>query len=232
MDNYLEALASGYSGGYALDKSLSLYGPNSDYISWYKIGDFSMSWDEIKSRGYYWATTVKFSGEYHEKGTNDYIFDNCYVISFKIYLDNSASAANSGGMNSSINGTPEWMQTTGKVVAASGPTNQVKQQLFNLASKSGTGTPANQLKYIKGVRGLGAAGSVFGMGVSGYNIYNDYQQGGIDAVNGWDVADFGVGAASLGAGIFLASNPVGWVIAGGATIYFTGRLIYDLATDE
>jgi hypothetical protein len=87
-------------------------------------------------------------------------------------------------------------------------------------------------KYLKFIKGTGVAGSVFGMGVSGYNIYNDYSQGGMDAVNGWDVADFGVGAASLGATIFLASNPIGWGIAIGAGVYFGARLIYDVATDD
>jgi len=30
--------------------------------------------------------------------------------------------------------------------------------------------------------------------------------------------------------IFLASNPVGWAIAGGATIYFGVRFVYDIST--
>lgn len=85
-------------------------------------------------------------------------------------------------------------------------------------------------QYVKVVRGAGIAGSVFGMGVSGYNMYTDYSQGGIDAVNGWDVADFGVGTAGLGATVFLVSNPVGWAIAGGATIYFGARFVYDIST--
>ena len=85
-------------------------------------------------------------------------------------------------------------------------------------------------KYMKVVRGTGIAGSVFGMSVSGYHIYNDYSQGGINAINGLDVADFGVGAVGLGATIFLASNPVGWAIVGGTTIYFGSRFIYDIST--
>jgi hypothetical protein len=123
--------------------------------------------------------------------------------------------------------------TTARVTAASGPTNQIKQQLFSLASK--TDKTVNNLKYVKGVRYLGTAGTVFGMGVSGYNIYNCYNKGGIEAVNGWDIADFSVGAAGLTTtglvSIGLISNPVGWVVAGGSTIYFTGRLIYDLNKD-
>jgi len=89
-------------------------------------------------------------------------------------------------------------------------------------------------QYMKVDRGAGVAGSVFGMGVSGYNMYTDYSQGGIDAVNGWDVADFGVGAVGLTTTglvvLGLFSNPVGWAIAGCATIYFGARFVYDIST--
>lgn len=77
---------------------------------------------------------------------------------------------------------------------------------------------------------MGIAGSLFGMGVSSYNMYSDYSQYG--TVNSWDVADFGVGAASLGATIFLISNPVGWVIVGGASVYFISRAVYDATTND
>jgi hypothetical protein len=83
-------------------------------------------------------------------------------------------------------------------------------------------------RYMKLLRGAGIAGTVFGMGVSSYNIVSDIQAG--NAVNSWDVADLSVGAVGLGAAIFLASNPVGWVIAGGATIYFGARFFYDIST--
>lgn len=68
------------------------------------------------------------------------------------------------------------------------------------------------------------------MGVSSYNMYSDYSQYG--TVNSWDVTDFGVGATSLGATIFLASNPVGWVIVGGASVYFISRAVYDATTND
>ncbi|MDR7209623.1 hypothetical protein [Flavobacterium piscis] len=43
-----------------------------------------------------------------------------------------------------------------------------------------------------------------------------------------DYLDVGVGTASIGAVIFLASNPVGWAIGAGTALYFAGRLVYDI----
>lgn len=114
-------------------------------------------------------------------------------------------------------------------VSAFGFANEVKSELLQLGMQGADWGLAGA-RYVKVVRGAGIVGSVFGMGVSGYHIYTDFSQDGIDAVNGWDVTDFGVGAAGLGATIFLASNPVGWVIAGSATIYFGARFIYDIST--
>jgi hypothetical protein len=139
-------------------------------------------------------------------------------------------AANGGG-NSSYTGTPDWLDKTNTGVGSFMIANTTKEQLISYAARTGD-IGKTGAKYLKVVKGAGVAGSVFGMGVSSYNIYNDYSQGGIDAVNGWDVADFGVGAASLGATIFLASNPIGWGIAIGAGVYFGARLIYDVATDD
>jgi hypothetical protein len=139
-------------------------------------------------------------------------------------------AANSGG-ESSYAGVPDWVDKTNTGIGAFMVGNNTKEQLINYAARTGD-IGKTGAKYLKVVRGAGVAGSVFGMGVSGYNIYNDYSQGGIEAVNGWDIADFGAGAAGLGATIFLVSNPVGWAISGGVAIYFTVRLIHDVATDD
>lgn len=141
------------------------------------------------------------------------------------------TASSAGGeINSTNTGTPGWVQTTGKVAAASGPTNQVKQQLFNLASKTGSGKPANQLKYIKGVRNLGTAGTIVGMGVASINIVTDIQAG--NQVNGWDVADLGVGTVGLVLSAVLVANPVGLLVVGTvSTVYFTSRLIHDISND-
>ena len=121
------------------------------------------------------------------------------------------------------------LNTTGQIAALSGTANAVKSQLFNFAERTSS-IPLKNLNYVKGVNEIGIAGILFGMGVSGYNMYSDYSQFG--TVNGWDVADFGVGVASLGATIFLASNPVGWVIVGGGTVYCISRAIYDARTNE
>ena len=136
-----------------------------------------------------------------------------------------------GGDNSANNDVPEWVYIANTGVGAFVVGDNAKEQLISYASSTGDIGKAG-VGYLKVARATGMAGTLFGIGVSGYNIYTDYSQGGIDAVNGWDLADFSVGAASLGATIFLVSNPVGWIITGGATIYFTVRLIHDAATDN
>lgn len=76
-------------------------------------------------------------------------------------------------------------------------------------------------KYVKYVKGAGVIGTGISVGMAGYDIASG--QG-----TTIDYLDVGVGTASIGAAIFLASNPVGWVIGTGATVYFAGRLIYDI----
>jgi hypothetical protein len=46
-----------------------------------------------------------------------------------------------------------------------------------------------------------------------------------------DYFDAGIGVASIGAAVFLASNPVGWAIGVGAALYFAGRLTYDIYSE-
>lgn len=116
-------------------------------------------------------------------------------------------------------------------ISAFGFANDVKGNLLEWGMQGANWGKAGA-RYMKVVRGTGVAGSVFGMGVSSYNMYSDYSQYG--TVNGWDVADFGVGltgvTASTLVAVGLVSNPVGWVIAGGATIYFGARFVYDIST--
>ena len=135
------------------------------------------------------------------------------------------------GAESFYTSVPDWVDKTNTGVGAFMVGNNTKEQLISYAARTGN-IGKTGAKYLKVIRSTGFAGSVFGMGVSGYNIYNDYSQGGIESVNGWDIADFGAGAAGLGATIFLASNPVGWAISGGVAIYFTVRLTHDVATDD
>ena len=59
----------------------------------------------------------------------------------------------------------------------------------------------------------------------------DYQQGGWDQVNGWDLSDAVVGTTGIITGIFLAATPVGWDVAIGVGVYFAARLVYDISTE-
>ncbi|UOQ83301.1 DUF6443 domain-containing protein [Hymenobacter sp. 5414T-23] len=76
-------------------------------------------------------------------------------------------------------------------------------------------------KMAKFARPIGVVGGVIGTGMSLVKIVS----GNGTAI---DYLDVGVGGASLGAAIFLASNPVGWAIGGAATLYFGGRIVYDM----
>jgi len=68
------------------------------------------------------------------------------------------------------------------------------------------------------------------MGVAGYNIATDIQAG--NQINGWDVADLGVGTAGLVLSAILVANPVGLLVVGTVSIvYFTGRLIHDISNE-
>lgn len=140
-----------------------------------------------------------------------------------------------GGGNSAYNDVPTWIDKANTGVGAFMVGNNAKEQLISYAARTGD-IGKTGAKYLKVVRGTGVAGSVVGMGISGYNIYNDYSQGGIDAVNGWDIADFGIGAVGLTTTglvtLGLISNPIGWVVAGGVAVYFGARLIYDVTTKE
>ncbi|MCO6174979.1 RHS repeat-associated core domain-containing protein [Flavobacterium sp. NRK F10] len=77
------------------------------------------------------------------------------------------------------------------------------------------------LKILKYSKVAGVVGTTVGVAYSGYKIYKG-------TATTIDYVDVGVGVTSLGATLFLASNPVGWAIGAGAAIYFTGRLVYDL----
>jgi len=93
-------------------------------------------------------------------------------------------------------------------------------------------TPALET-YTKVADGVGVAGGVFAMGAASYNMYNQYQQHHrISDIHVGDVGDFTVGAASVGAAVFLASNPIGWAIGAGASVYFIGRFIYQETHQE
>ena len=91
-----------------------------------------------------------------------------------------------------------------------------KQQAWRTANVLG-----KNAKYVKYAKGAGIVGTGISVGMAGYDIASG--QG-----TTIDYFDVGVGTASIGAAIFLASNPVGWVIGAGAAVYFAGRLVYDI----
>ncbi|GGH07661.1 DUF6443 domain-containing protein [Mucilaginibacter phyllosphaerae] len=93
------------------------------------------------------------------------------------------------------------------------------------------------VKYLGITKGLGIAGSVVTTGYSSYQVYGQYQKGGVNEVfSHRDVVDAGVGAIGLGAtglaAFGLISNPVGWTIGAGILVYSVGTLIYDATHKE
>jgi len=210
---YLQSLNAGYDKGYGnfyVNLSEQTLAPQS------RNSQMTFTWNTWENSNYV-------------EGGSVYICSKKIIHS--VTLDIGNSNPQGGGGNSAYNDVPGWVDKANTGVGAFMVGNNAKEQLISYASRTGDIGKAG-VKYLKVVRSTGVAGSLFGMGVSGYNIYNDYSQGGIEAVNGWDVADFGVGAAGLGATIFLVTNPVGWVISGGVAIYFTVRLIHDATTED
>ena len=76
------------------------------------------------------------------------------------------------------------------------------------------------VKLLKYSKFLGVAGTAVSVGMAANDIYKG--EGTLA-----DYGDVAVGTASIGAAVFLASNPIGWAIGAGATVYFAGRLVYD-----
>ncbi|PKP47910.1 MAG: hypothetical protein CVT92_16560, partial [Bacteroidetes bacterium HGW-Bacteroidetes-1] len=91
-----------------------------------------------------------------------------------------------------------------------------KQQAWRTANVLG-----KNAKYVKYAKVTGVVGTGISVGMA----MNDIVQGEGTTIDYFDV---GVGSASFGAAIFLASNPVGWAIGAGAAVYFAGRLVYDI----
>jgi RHS repeat-associated protein len=184
---------------------------------------FSMSPEELSKRG--------FSG-YYVTNTDGEILSHTVDGMGTFYSGGGDQAQSDGG-----GGTPEWITNTGRGVGAFMPANTTKEVLIDYVRTTGN-IGKTGAKYLKIVRGAGVTGSLIGVGVSGVNIYNDYDKNGngFGDVNNWDVADASVGIAGLGVTglvtLGLVSNPIGWGVAIGTGVYFGARLIYDIATDE
>ncbi|WP_277633343.1 hypothetical protein [Avrilella dinanensis] len=91
------------------------------------------------------------------------------------------------------------------------------------AGKNGglTKTTSNYLKVFKGA---GAIGGVATIAITGYDIYEK------GYATGRDIADIGFATAGV-VGIFIVSNPVGWIIGGASLAWAAGTLIYDYYND-
>ena len=83
----------------------------------------------------------------------------------------------------------------------------------------------SEAKYIRGLGRFSTVGTLYGMGISGMNMYDSLTR--FRPINKWDAADFFAGGATIVATVFLAGTPVGWVMAVGGVLYFTGREIYN-----
>jgi hypothetical protein len=86
------------------------------------------------------------------------------------------------------------------------------------------------------IKGVAVVGSIASTAYSGYKVANQFNNGGIQNVNGWDATDAGVGTLGLVAtGVVtfgLTSNPVGWgILATGAMIYSGVRFVYGIYDD-
>ena len=91
--------------------------------------------------------------------------------------------------------------------------NQQSWRTTNILGKSA--------KYVKYAKATGVIGTGISVGMAVNNIV-------LGEGTTIDYFDVGIGGASIGAALFLASNPVGWAIGAGAAVYFAGRLIYDI----
>lgn len=88
-------------------------------------------------------------------------------------------------------------------------------------------------KMAKATKFAGTTASVLTTGYSTYKVVNQFNSGGIEKIDGWDLTDATVGGiglyASYAVSAGIASGPIGWgTIAVGATIYGIGRLGYEL----
>lgn len=107
----------------------------------------------------------------------------------------------------------------------------------NIYKSNGKVRSAKAAKFAKAsrvVKGLSIAGSIISTGISAYEINESLQKG--ESPETLDVVDLSVGLVGLGSTTLVAvgiiSNPIGWGIGLGVTIYGAGRLAYDLFWKE
>jgi RHS repeat-associated protein len=90
------------------------------------------------------------------------------------------------------------------------------------------GYSRNVTNVFNEYRVMTAAGKALGKAMFGVGLvlttYDIYENKGSTSSIVWGIADTGVAATAL----FLASNPMGWVVGAGAALYFTGRFAYSV----
>jgi RHS repeat-associated protein len=165
------------------------------------------------------------NGNFTDHYTLDYRSINEFearILSGQLDLSNGGiqSAANSEGNSSS------W-DAINNGISAFGVGWGFKGAMIDAAVNSGEEATVALKAYGKITDVAGVAGGGIAMGSAGYNMYNQYQQHHkFSDIHIGDAGDFTVGAASVGASLFLATNPIGWAIGAGAALYFAGRFIY------
>jgi len=137
-----------------------------------------------------------------------------------LYTITRGAAASGGGSDGSSG--MNWAQVN-QGVGAFGVANGVKTGLIDFAGKNGGLTKATA-NYLKVFKGAGAVGGVATIAITGYDIYEK------GYATGRDIADIGFATAGV-VGIFIVSNPVGWIIGGASLTWAAGTLIYDYYND-
>jgi hypothetical protein len=97
---------------------------------------------------------------------------------------------------------------------------------FMYANRFMSGT--RTLQVMKFAKVAGPVASIAGIGLSGYKILS----GKGDVMDGVDIGVnlVGLGATyAIGAGILMASNPIGWIIGAGVLIYNGVRLYQEFS---
>lgn len=130
--------------------------------------------------------------------------------------------SNGGGTRSSSDSEIDWAQVN-QGVNAFGFANGTKTLLIDMAGETSSLTKATA-NYLKVFKGVGAVGGVATIAITGYDIYEK------GYATGRDIADIGFATAGV-VGIFIVSNPVGWIIGGASLAWAAGTLIYDYYND-
>ena len=196
----------------------------------------SSSSDVLRTMGVdavWWRTTMNADGSHSEDAAGAYLvlqlvgdMDSYIVLPWSENAEGQGDGFNWGilivAAGTAISAGTEYADN---LVRTSFKTGRNPVSWSKLTPKQQAWRTVNVLdkhaKYVKYAKGAGVIGTGISVGMAGRDIY----MGDGTTIDYFDV---GIGTASIGAAIFLASNPVGWVISTGAAVYFAGRLVYDI----